>query len=60
MVWTIGDEGFEMTLTAEVPRIIGREILDVVTGFLDAAPGDERSRRGVLTGPVPATSTIRP
>ncbi len=42
MVWLIGDEGFEMTLTAEVPRIIGREILDVVTGFLDAAPGDER------------------
>jgi len=42
MVWLIGDEGFEMTLTAEVPRIIGREILEVVTGFLDAAPGGER------------------
>ncbi len=26
MVWTIGDEGFEMTLTAEVPRIVGRTI----------------------------------
>ncbi|MFG6503829.1 type III polyketide synthase [Microbacterium sp. P05] len=26
MVWTIGDEGFEMTLTAQVPRIVGREI----------------------------------
>ena len=26
MVWTVGDEGFEMTLTAQVPRIIGREI----------------------------------
>lgn len=26
MVWTIGDHGFEMTLSAEVPRIIGREI----------------------------------
>ena len=26
MMWTIGDEGFEMTLTAEVPRIIGHEI----------------------------------
>ena len=26
MVWTIGDEGFDMTLTAQVPRIIGREI----------------------------------
>lgn len=26
MAWTIGDEGFEMTLTAEVPRIVGREV----------------------------------
>lgn len=26
MVWVIGDEGFEMTLTAQVPRIVGREI----------------------------------
>ncbi|GMA29559.1 type III polyketide synthase [Arenivirga flava] len=26
MVWVIGDEGFEMTLTAEVPRIVGRTI----------------------------------
>ncbi|WP_146340609.1 type III polyketide synthase [Nesterenkonia sp. NBAIMH1] len=26
MVWTIGDHGFEMKLSAEVPRIIGREI----------------------------------
>lgn len=39
MVWTIGDEGFEMTLTAEVPRIIGREIRGAVEGFLDVAPG---------------------
>jgi predicted naringenin-chalcone synthase len=38
MVWTIGDEGFEMTLSAEVPRIIGREIREAVDGFL----GDER------------------
>ncbi len=33
MVWTIGDHGFEMTLSAEVPRIIGREIRDAVVGF---------------------------
>ncbi|WP_336630477.1 MULTISPECIES: type III polyketide synthase [unclassified Microbacterium] len=26
MGWTIGDHGFEMTLTAEVPRIVGREV----------------------------------
>ncbi|KHK96617.1 naringenin-chalcone synthase [Microbacterium mangrovi] len=40
MVWTIGDSGFTMTLTAEVPRIIGREIRAAVDGFLgaDAAP----------------------
>ena len=40
MVWTIGDHGFEMTLSAEVPRIIGREIRGAVHGFLgdDPAP----------------------
>lgn len=46
MVWTIGDEGFLMTLSAEVPRIIGREIRDAVGGFL----GDER----------PATWAVHP
>ncbi|CAI9390990.1 type III polyketide synthase [Microbacterium sp. T2.11-28] len=34
MAWTIGDHGFEMTLTAEVPRIIGREIRAAVGAFL--------------------------
>lgn len=34
MAWTIGDDGFEMTLTAQVPRIIGREIQGAVNGFL--------------------------
>ena len=39
MVWTIGDEGFDMVLTAEVPRIIGREIRQAVGAFLgDDAP----------------------
>ncbi|WP_430593119.1 type III polyketide synthase [Humidisolicoccus flavus] len=37
MRWIIGDEGFEMTLTAEVPRIIGREIIGAIEGFLDPA-----------------------
>ncbi len=36
MVWTIGDEGFDMVLTAEVPRIIGREIREAVGSFLRA------------------------
>lgn len=40
MDWTIGDEGFEMRLTSEVPRIIGREIAGVVDRMLGAAdPG---------------------
>ncbi|MGO1539998.1 MAG: type III polyketide synthase [Leucobacter sp.] len=34
MDWSIGDSGFEMRLTAEVPRIIGREIAGVVDGML--------------------------
>ncbi|KQP74278.1 naringenin-chalcone synthase [Microbacterium sp. Leaf288] len=40
MVWTIGDNGFEMILSAEVPRIIGREIQGAVGRFLggDAPP----------------------
>ncbi|MHC2998390.1 type III polyketide synthase [Microbacterium sp. HJ5] len=34
MVWTIGDHGFEMILSAEVPRIVGREIRGAVDRFL--------------------------
>ncbi|MCR2800338.1 type III polyketide synthase [Microbacterium sp. zg-Y818] len=34
MAWTVGDEGFEMVLSAEVPRIIGREIRGAVARFL--------------------------
>jgi len=37
--WVIGDHGFEMTLTAEVPRIIGREITAALSPLLDAADG---------------------
>ena len=41
MVWTIGDNGFEMILSAEVPRIIGREIQGAVGRFLgDDTPPD--------------------
>lgn len=40
MAWTIGDAGFEMTLTAEVPRIIGREIRDAVGAFLSGDAPD--------------------
>ncbi|MFE7845680.1 type III polyketide synthase [Microbacterium sp. NPDC057407] len=36
MVWTIGDHGFEMILSAEVPRIVGREIRGAVDAFLGA------------------------
>lgn len=34
MVWTIGDHGFRMRLSAEVPRIIGREIRGALQTFL--------------------------
>ncbi len=40
MVWTIGDEGFDMVLTAEVPRIIGREIRAAVDDFLGGVEPD--------------------
>ncbi|MBO1900923.1 type III polyketide synthase [Leucobacter weissii] len=39
MDWTIGDHGFEMRLTAEVPRIIGREIVGVVDRMLGSGSG---------------------
>lgn len=39
MVWTIGDNGFEMVLSAEVPRIVGREIRGAVDRFV----GDDRA-----------------
>ncbi len=40
MVWTIGDQGFDMVLTAEVPRIIGREIREAVGSFLGSDAPD--------------------
>ena len=46
MAWTIGDDGFEMVLTGEVPRIIGREIRGAVDGF--------------LAGEVPAAWAVHP
>lgn len=40
MGWTIGDHGFEMTLTAEVPRVVGREVAAALAPLLeDAATG---------------------
>ncbi|WP_137846434.1 type III polyketide synthase [Microbacterium sp. 2FI] len=41
MVWTIGDHGFEMILSAEVPRIVGREIRGAVDRFLGGAPAPD-------------------
>ncbi len=35
MDWSVGDRGFDMILTAEVPRIVGREIREVVGVSLD-------------------------
>lgn len=40
MTWTIGDAGFDMVLTAEVPRIIGREIRAAVADVIGDARVD--------------------
>jgi alkylresorcinol/alkylpyrone synthase len=37
MRWIIGDHGFEMTLTAEVPRVIGREVHSALAPLLARA-----------------------
>lgn len=42
MAWTIGDHGFEMTLTAEVPRVVGREVRAALRPVLEDAPGAGR------------------
>lgn len=42
MDWTIGDHGFNMRLSAEVPRIIGREIRAAVDRFLGAEEAPAR------------------
>lgn len=39
MAWTIGDSGFEMKLSAEVPRIIGREVRTAIAPLLDEVGG---------------------
>ncbi|QIM19168.1 type III polyketide synthase [Leucobacter coleopterorum] len=38
MDWAVGDAGFEMRLTAQVPRIIGREIAGAVGAALRGGP----------------------
>lgn len=40
MGWTIGDAGFEMTLSAEVPRIIGREVRAALDPLLAPIGGE--------------------
>jgi len=36
MTWTVGDDGFRMVLTAEVPRIVGREVRAAAGHLLEA------------------------
>ena len=70
MAWTIGDDGFEMVLTGEVPRIIGREIRGAVDGFLGGAHADgvgrasgraqhPRSRASRISNSLPTRSRRR-
>lgn len=42
MRWVIGDHGFEMTLTAEVPRIVGREVRGALAPVLADADRVDR------------------
>jgi alkylresorcinol/alkylpyrone synthase len=35
MVWSVGDSGFDMVLSAEVPRIVGREVRGALDSFLE-------------------------
>jgi predicted naringenin-chalcone synthase len=35
MAWIIGDHGFEMTLTGNVPRIVGREVRETLAPVID-------------------------
>ena len=53
MDWSIGDQGFEMRLTAEVPRVIGREIAGVVRSML-GEHGDTAAAATVGTSAVDA------
>ena len=39
MDWTIGDAGFDMRLSARVPKIIGREIAGVAAAMFEDDPG---------------------
>ena len=56
MAWTIGDDGFEMVLTGQVPRIIGREIRGAVDAFL----GDTRDGLGGASGAQHPGTVWRP
>ena len=44
MEWTVGDHGFEMRLSALVPRLLGRE----VESFLESGLGLDRAARRAL------------
>jgi predicted naringenin-chalcone synthase len=37
MTWTVGDHGFEMTLSKEVPELIGRHLRPWLSCWLDSA-----------------------
>lgn len=66
MGWTIGDHGFEMTLTAEVPRIVGREVRAALAPVLaagidagiDAGVDGARAEGDAGAPDVPAPDTL--
>lgn len=52
MDWTVGDEGFEMKLSANVPKIVGREVRDAFSHAFgaDAVPADSADAWAVHPG----------
>jgi len=60
MGWTIGDHGFEMTLTAEVPRVVGREMRAALAPVLDdaSAAGATGTGAGLLWAVHPGGRSI--
>lgn len=55
MDWSVGDHGFDMRLTANVPRIIGAEI----SGAVDRLLGGVRAADGGMQGAAPNSAALQ-
>ncbi|AMM21828.1 naringenin-chalcone synthase [Frondihabitans sp. PAMC 28766] len=50
MAWTIGDRGFDMTLSSYVPRIVEQNVGSALAPLLDGAPAVEVERWAIHPG----------